>query len=215
MRAIVLIGVVCAVVGAAGWGWQRGGVVVSEAPGAQARGTRTDVGVAEEDAGAPEVFTSEDSGRAEEPTALDASTRSSFYQWVDERGSVHFVASLDEVPAAWRSRAGQVALDPAAFTQTGPSAPRKARSTGAIEIAEAASARDVTVYTAPWCGWCRKTLAFLDERGVDYVNKDIDADEGHAEELREKSGGSAIPFVEIGDTQIRGFDPGAMASLLD
>jgi glutaredoxin len=215
MRAIVLIGLVCALVGAAGYGWHRGGAVDAETPGSQASGASADDGSVEEGVDAPEAFSSEDAGRMDEPKALDPTTISTFYQWIDERGSVHFVASLDEVPAAWRSRAGQIELDPAAFTQTGPSAPKGVRPMGAIGIAESAPVHEVTVYTAPWCGWCRKTLAFLDERGVDYVNKDIESDEGYAEELREKSGGTAIPFVEIDDSEIRGFDPGAMALLLD
>jgi glutaredoxin len=73
---------------------------------------------------------------------------------------------------------------------------------------------DVTVYTAPWCGWCRKTLAFLDQRGVDYVNKDIEEDPEHAAELIEKSGGKSIPFVEIDGAQIHGYNPGRMTALL-
>lgn len=154
------------------------------------------------------------------PTAnesSDASAKSVFYQWVDERGSVNFAASLDEVPVAWRKRAGQVEFDASSFVKTGTSSPSAARSRRQRSIPDTAPTpvREVTVYTAPWCGWCRKTLAFLDERGVDYVNKDIEADEEYADELREKTGGTAIPLVEIDGSQVRGFDPGEMAALLD
>ncbi len=146
----------------------------------------------------------------------DASVKSVFYQWVDERGSVNFAASLDEVPVAWRQRAGQVEFDASSFVKTETSSPSAARSRRQRSIPDTAPTpvREVTVYTAPWCGWCRKTLAFLDERGVDYVNKDIEADEEYADELREKTGGTAIPLVEIDGTQVRGFDPGEMAALL-
>lgn len=138
-----------------------------------------------------------------------------FYQWVDERGSVHFAGSLDEVPANWRSRAGQVQLDSAAFNQTAAPTAKPARPRRVADAAPHRSAHDVTVYTAPWCGWCRKTLAFLDQRGVDYVNKDIEDDADYAQELREKTGGTAIPLVEIDGNAIRGFDPGRMTALLD
>lgn len=140
-----------------------------------------------------------------------------FYQWVDERGSVRFARSLDEVPAEWRERAGQVEVDASAYQPKSPR-PGQAQRRAYAQV-EATEARprfhDVTVYTAPWCGWCRKTLAWLDERDVDYVNKDIEADEDHAEELEEKSGGRSIPFVEIDGTQIRGFNPREMAALLE
>jgi glutaredoxin len=159
------------------------------------------------------------SGEVEAPVETKAGSRepspSKFYQWVDERGSVHFAASLDEIPSEWRSRAGQVELESAAFTRTASTAPKPERRRPVVEVAAARRAHDVTVYTAPWCGWCRKTLAFLDERGVDYVNKDIESDPRHADELREKTGGNAIPLVEIDGNPIRGFDPQQMAALLD
>ena len=147
----------------------------------------------------------------------DVSAKSVFYQWVDERGSVSFAASLDEVPTAWRQRAGRVELDAGGFTNGKTSSPRAipSRRPQRAPYVPPAPVHEVTVYTAPWCGWCRKTLAFLDERGVDYDNKDIELDEEYADELREKTGRTAIPLVEIDGTQIRGFDPGQMAALLD
>ena len=148
-----------------------------------------------------------------------APVKSVLYQWVDERGSVNFAASLDEVPEAWRQRAGQVELDAGSFAKTRASSPSRSMSPSRrpepMPDSAPAPAHEVTVYTVSWCGWCRKTLAFLDERGIDYVNKDIEADEEYAAELRDKSGGSAIPFVEIDGSQIHGFDPGKMAALLD
>jgi glutaredoxin len=155
----------------------------------------------------------------EPPAEAKASARepspATFHRWIDERGTVHFAASLDEVPSEWRSRAGQVELESAAFTRTASTAPKPERRRPVVEVASSNRAHDVTVYTAPWCGWCRKTLAFLDERGVDYVNKDIESDPRHADELREKTGGNAIPLVEIDGNPIRGFDPQQMAALLD
>jgi glutaredoxin 3 len=59
------------------------------------------------------------------------------------------------------------------------------------------------VYTTTWCPWCRKTLAWLDERGVDYVNKDIEDDPAHRDELLRKSGGTSIPVVEIDGELVR------------
>jgi len=123
------------------------------------------------------------------------------------------------VPAEWRAHAGQIEVDTAAYQpKSGAPRARSAARRAPSQLAPAerrASFHDVTVYTAPWCGWCRKTLAFLDERDVDYVNKDIEADEDYADELREKSGGHSIPFVEIDGAQIRGYNPRKMAALLE
>jgi glutaredoxin len=140
-------------------------------------------------------------------SAPAASGKRVFYQWTDERGSVRFAQSLEEVPARWRAQAGRVEVDVSAYTKAAPA--------GRASSAYAKASHDITIYTAPWCGWCRKTIAFLDERGVAYVNKNIEADDDYADELAEKSGGHSIPFVEIDGTQIRGFNPAKMAALLE
>lgn len=160
-----------------------------------------------------------DEARADEtPVASALPAKPVYYQWVDAKGTVRFARSLAEVPPAWRERAGQIAMSSDDMIRPAqPARGARTRSRAAYSEPEPASnaSHDITIYTAPWCGWCRKTIAFLDERGVDYVNKDIDADPDHKDELREKSGGTSIPFVEIDDTQIRGYDPGQMAALLE
>lgn len=155
-------------------------------------------------------------GAPSEPALAEAAAEpSTYYQWVDDRGSVHFEKSLDAVPADWRDRAGRVEIDPAAVRKPTPARAKPAARV-AVQAVEATPSRvhDVTIYTAPWCGWCRKTIAFLDQRGIDYVNKDIEADPSYEEELREKTGRTSIPLVEIDGEQIRGFNPGQMTALL-
>jgi len=132
-----------------------------------------------------------------------------YYQWVDSAGDVHFVSRLEDVPERWRDRAGRVEM--------GSPLNRAATRRPSIRpfAALAAPDPDVVVYTAPWCGWCRKTVAFLDRNGVDYTNKDIEANPGFKRELIEKSGGGSIPVVEVGGELIRGYSPSRMEQLLD
>jgi glutaredoxin len=228
MRIVVIVIFVVILLGATGYVRQRGGMFAPAASGqASPEGsapaeTAPGAAIASDPAHRVGIDSARASGGANDAEASaearaksDESSPSTFYQWVDERGSVHFAASLDEVPASWRSRAGRIELESASFTRTATSAVKPVRPRPIVEVASASRAHDVTVYTAPWCGWCRKTLAFLDERGVDYVNKDIEADPDFADELREKTGGTAIPLVEIDGNPIRGFDPRQMTALLD
>jgi glutaredoxin-like YruB-family protein len=151
---------------------------------------------------------------AEETAADPGAERppTTFYRYTDETGTVRFVTSLEQVPRSLRASARPVGND---RIQRAPALPpparkHKARTTLALDE----SSHEVLVYTAPWCGWCRKTLAYLTQQGVAFENRDIEADASYREELLEKTGGTSIPVVEIDGELIRGYDPQRMAQLL-
>jgi glutaredoxin len=145
------------------------------------------------------------------PTAQAEPAGSGFYRYEDASGSLRIVESLAEVPSAYRDRAKQMASS-RRLTRANTSMVREKPPAYVPDPVRAGSR--VVVYSAPWCGWCRKTLAWLDARGVQYTNKDIDANPAFRDELIRKSGGSGIPYVEIGDEVVRGFSAARMEALL-
>lgn len=81
------------------------------------------------------------------------------------------------------------------------------------------SSDDVIVYGASWCGACRAAERYLRERGVPFVEKDIEKDERARRELSEKArragvSASGIPVIDVGGTLLQGFDRGALDRLL-
>ena len=72
---------------------------------------------------------------------------------------------------------------------------------------------DVVLYYAQWCGYCRKTKSYLEERGVDYELRNVDQPSVMAE-LRAKTGSGSIPVVDVGGQLIRGFNPQKMDQLI-
>ena len=62
------------------------------------------------------------------------------------------------------------------------------------------------MYTAPWCGVCRRAEAFFQREGVRFTAKDIEADDRYKRELIQKTGRSAVPVIEIGEQRMIGFD---------
>jgi glutaredoxin len=146
---------------------------------------------------------------ADEPSNKDV-----YYQYVDDSGTVHFVQNLTDVPAKWQSRAGRIEVERKMPVPGGSGRRTASRAAEARKPAAYRTGPEVVVYTTTWCGWCRKTLAFLDERGVRYVNKDIEANDWHREELIEKTGRTSIPVVEIDGEIIRGFNAARMEQLL-
>ena len=169
MRSLAIAAVVTALVGAAGYAFTRGQPAAASGSGAPASELAQALGGVVEPLPNASDGAQSSVGRSEPPASAG---KHLFYQWTDERGSVRFARSLEEVPAAWRERAGQVEIDASSYAGKKTRAATRGARGGAQEpVAYAAAAHDITVYTAPWCGWCRKTLAFLDERGVVYVNK--------------------------------------------
>lgn len=140
-----------------------------------------------------------------------------FFRYTDETGTVRFVSSLEEVPKGLRDSARPVG-NRVQRSASLPASKRQAREQVSRQAAAAGIERsfdhEVVVYTTSWCGWCRKTLAFLDEQGVVYENRDIEADDSYREELIDKTGTTTIPVVEIDGEIIRGYDPRRMAELL-
>jgi glutaredoxin len=107
---------------------------------------------------------------------------------------------------------------PPSLTRAAASTAKRRPSVRAAAQPPAARARAVSagvvVYSTSWCGWCRKTMAWLDENGVAYENRDIERNPAWRDELLEKTGATSIPVVEIDGELIRGFSPDRMAELL-
>jgi glutaredoxin len=73
----------------------------------------------------------------------------------------------------------------------------------------------VTLYSARWCGWCRKTKVLLAELGVQYVERDIDREPAARSELLRLTHGSlGVPVLDIGGALVRGYSPDRIKSLL-
>lgn len=142
-----------------------------------------------------------------------------YYQYIDEGGSVRFVSSLLEVPEPWRDRAGSVELAsatplrPADRTAELERRRERARAVVAASV-PARSNLDVQLYYASWCGFCRKAKAHLDDRGVDYVLRNVDDPDTQAE-LVARTGSGSIPVLDVGGEFVRGYNAVAIDRLLE
>lgn len=66
----------------------------------------------------------------------------------------------------------------------------------------------VTIYSTPWCAFCKTEKQYLEHLGVDFVSKDIEEDAGALEEYSAKTGGrtAGVPVTDIDGEIIFGFD---------
>ena len=65
----------------------------------------------------------------------------------------------------------------------------------------------VTIYTSPTCGWCKKTKAFLKEKGVKFKEIDVTTNEKGRDAAIEKSGQMGVPVIDIDGKILVGFNP--------
>ena len=73
----------------------------------------------------------------------------------------------------------------------------------------------ITVYSAPWCVYCKMVKAYFDENKIAYAELDVSADDKAKDEMIEKSGQLGIPVVDIDGKIIIGFDKPAINAALN
>jgi glutaredoxin len=61
----------------------------------------------------------------------------------------------------------------------------------------------VTLYSAVWCGYCRRAKAYLAQHHIAYLDIDIDSSDGRAE--FDGVGGGGVPLLMSGRKKVRGF----------
>lgn len=77
-------------------------------------------------------------------------------------------------------------------------------------MSDAKSTKNPTVilYSTSWCGYCKMTAKYLHDKGVEFVEKDIEADPDAQKELMEKIDNDfrGVPVTDVNGTLILGFD---------
>ena len=71
----------------------------------------------------------------------------------------------------------------------------------------------VVLYATDWCGYCKLTRRFLDQKGIPYKEFDIEKD-AEARKAYEALGGRGIPLIDVNGTLIRGYDPDEILAAL-
>jgi glutaredoxin len=73
---------------------------------------------------------------------------------------------------------------------------------------------DVEVFTQTHCSACRQVEAFLHERGVPFVSRDLTSDASALDAIASR-GYMGTPVTRIGDSWIAGFNRKALERALD
>lgn len=71
------------------------------------------------------------------------------------------------------------------------------------------------VYVKSWCPWCVEALAWLERRGFAFEVRDVQEDPEAFARMREISGQSLTPTMEVGGMVLADFDTGQLEAFLD
>ncbi len=72
----------------------------------------------------------------------------------------------------------------------------------------------VTIYTGDGCHWCVKAKQYLAQRGVPYLERNVEADAAAAADAIRLSGRQGVPVIVVGEQVIAGFQRQALDAAL-
>lgn len=145
-----------------------------------------------------------------------ATALAEIYKFTDSRGELIFVDDIAKVPKKYRKQL-ENAQPPAQISvmdaTTAPK-PRKTEEAPKPQQNDLHRSADVELFMTSWCGYCKKMVRFLNEKGIPYTAYDIEKDEGAARIYR-SLGGRGVPVVRVGSHVVHGYNPEAVLSYLE
>lgn len=129
--------------------------------------------------------------------AMTAARAGEIHQWRDASGQLHFG---DRPPSDARATVVKVKTN----VYTSPS----------IEVLSKAvqPSRQVVMYSAAWCGYCKKARNYFNSHGVAFSEYDIEtSDKGQRD--YERLGAHGVPIILVGEQRLNGFSQAAFESI--
>lgn len=119
--------------------------------------------------------------------AIPSVAFSGVYRWVDENGKVYF---SDKPSQSHSSEAVKLRIN----TYEGVS-----YDTSSFDVG-----KEVVMYSASWCGVCKKARRYFAERGIKYTEYDIENSAKGKTEFK-KLGAKGVPVILVGNRRMNGF----------
>ncbi len=143
---------------------------------------------------------------------------------VDQLGAVKLTGADEAAAAALRGKAQKEIAEASAARSEVKGLEMKLleaqrRAASSPSASRAVASTGVVLYSAAWCGYCKKERAWLKAKGVNFTERDIEKDNGAAEELARKASAAGVrprgvPVTDVRGTLVEGFDEPRLTALL-
>jgi len=112
------------------------------------------------------------------------------YKWTDESGRVHFGDKSKD-----KDQAEQFSLKINSYESV---------SYESFTPTQGATSKRVIMYSAAWCGGCKKARQYFRRKGISFVEYDIQKDQ-NARRSYNAIGGNGVPVILVGNKRLNGF----------
>jgi glutaredoxin len=113
--------------------------------------------------------------------------QSEIYRWVDGSGKVHY---SDQPSRAHSSEAIKLRINTYAGVTY---------DTSSLDVG-----KKVIMYSASWCGVCKKARRYFEKKGIDYTEYDVETSAKGKSGYR-KLGARGVPVILVGKQRMNGF----------
>lgn len=112
------------------------------------------------------------------------------YRWVDASGKVHFSDEKSESTQAEKVQLNVNSIEGLDITSS--------------DYLTTRTRRQVVMYSAAWCGYCRKARRYFRSEGIPFTEYDVETSiKGRRDYARLK--GTGVPIILVGDQRMQGF----------
>ncbi|HTL51650.1 MAG TPA: glutaredoxin family protein [Planctomycetota bacterium] len=135
------------------------------------------------------------------------SARAGMYKWIDENGYIHYADKPPEAQQKTLEITGRISSydSPEILPENSGEKPESAAN-------KPAKNKRVVMYSAEWCGVCRKAKQYFAEKHISYTDYDIDTDpKGKAD--YENLDAHGVPVILVGNRRMNGFSAGGFEQL--
>lgn len=74
--------------------------------------------------------------------------------------------------------------------------------------------KSVRLFIKPYCGWCHEAIDWLDSHGFNYKKLDVTSDPAAAQEMKQLTGQTSAPSIDIDGAILADFDTGELEQFL-
>lgn len=137
---------------------------------------------------------------------LAPAVNADIYRWVDENGKVHF---SDEKPEKVQTEQVDIQINSFEGMNISDSDFLEARER---QKAEARKSPNVVMYSATWCGYCRKARNYFNQQGISFREYDIENSSKGRRDYA-KMNGTGVPIIFVGKKRMQGFRAGSFQAI--